>query len=70
LSGASTALKDALSARGVVVESGEGHLTLRADGQSTVDEILRVSNAAGARLDALIPERQTLEKLFLEDAAR
>ncbi len=70
LSGASTALKESLSARGVVVESGEGHLTLRADGQKAVDEILRISNAAGARLDALVPERQTLEKLFLEDAAR
>ena len=70
LSGASTALRESLSARGVVLESGEGHLTLRADGQKAVDEILRISNAAGARLDALVPERQTLEKLFLEDAAR
>ena len=69
LSGASTALRESLSARGVVLESGEGHLTLRADGQKAVDEILRISNAAGARLDALVPERQTLEKLFLEDAA-
>jgi hypothetical protein len=40
------------------------------EGQSTVDEVIRISNAAGARLDALIPERQTLENLFLRDAAR
>ncbi len=70
LSGASSALKDSLSARGTVVDNGEGHLTLRVDGQKAVDEILRISNAAGARLDALVPERQTLENLFLEDASR
>ena len=70
LSGASPALKDSLASRGVVVDNGEGHLTLRADGQKAVDEILRISNAAGARLDALVPERQTLENLFLQDASR
>jgi ABC-2 type transport system ATP-binding protein len=66
LSGASHALKDALSSRGAIVDYGGGHLTLRVDGQNAVDEIIRVSNAAGARLDAMIPERQTLEKLFLQ----
>ena len=70
LSSASPALKDSLSSRGVVVDNGEGHLTLRADGQKAVDEILRISNAAGARVDALVPERQTLENLFLQDAGR
>ena len=66
LSGASHALKDALSSRGAILDYGGGHLTLRVDGQDAVDEIIRVSNAAGARLDAMIPERQTLEKLFLQ----
>jgi ABC-2 type transport system ATP-binding protein len=70
LSGASRALKESLSTRGAVVDDGEGHLTLRANGQEAVDEILRISNAAGARLDALVPERQTLENLFLQDAGR
>jgi ABC-2 type transport system ATP-binding protein len=70
LSGASTALKASLASRAVVVDGGEGHLTLRADGDKAVDEILRISSAAGARLDALVPERQTLEKLFLQDAGR
>ncbi len=68
LSGASAALKESLSSRGVVVDEGDGHLTLRADGEKAVDEILRISSAAGARLDALVPERQSLENLFLQDA--
>jgi ABC-2 type transport system ATP-binding protein len=66
LSGASHALKDALSSRGAILDYGGGHLTLQVEGQNAVDEIIRVSNAAGARLDAMIPERQTLEKLFLQ----
>lgn len=65
ISGASPALRDALSSRGVIVEYGGGHLTLEAEGDKAVDEILRVSAAAGARLDALVPERQTLESFFL-----
>jgi ABC-2 type transport system ATP-binding protein len=68
LSGASAALKESLTTRGVVVDEGDGHLTLRADGDRAVDEILRISTAAGARLDALVPERQSLENLFLQDA--
>jgi ABC-2 type transport system ATP-binding protein len=68
LSGASEALKDSLGTRGTILDDGGGHLTLRVDGQEAVDEVLRISNAAGARLDAMIPERQTLEKLFLENA--
>ncbi len=67
LSGASEALKDALSARGTILDGRGGHVTLRVEGQKAVDEIIRISNAAGARLDAMIPERQTLEKLFLQD---
>ena len=70
LSGASQKLKDALGSRGMIVDDGAGHLTLRVDGQKAVDEILRISSAAGARLDALVPERQSLENLFLEDASR
>jgi ABC-2 type transport system ATP-binding protein len=70
LSRASAALKASLASRAVVVDGGAGHLTLRADGDQMVDEILRISNAAGARLDALVPERQTLESLFLQDATR
>ena len=66
LSGASAALKDSLSSRGVLVDDGGGHLTLRAEGDKAVDDILRLSAAAGARLDALVPERQTLESFFLE----
>lgn len=70
LSGASSALRDSLAAHGVLVDEGDGHLTLQAEGQKAVDDILRISSAAGARLDALVPERQTLEKLFLQDAGR
>jgi ABC-2 type transport system ATP-binding protein len=70
LSGASEALKDALGSRGKIVDGGAGHLTLRVEGQKEVDEVIRISNAAGARLDAMIPERQTLEKLFLKSAGR
>jgi ABC-2 type transport system ATP-binding protein len=70
LSGASPALKQSLASRSVVLEEGEGHLTLQAEGDATVDEILRISHAAGARLDALVPERQTLESLFLRNAGR
>ncbi|MGB8331725.1 MAG: ABC transporter ATP-binding protein [Polyangiales bacterium] len=68
LSGASKTLKDSLSSRATLVDEGTGHLTLRVDGQRAVDEVLRISTAAGARLDALIPERQSLENLFLRDA--
>lgn len=68
LSSASRALKDALGSRGKVVDDGAGHLTLSVDGQEAVDEIIRISNAAGARLDAMIPERQTLENLFMNSA--
>lgn len=70
LSGASAALKTSLASRAIVVDDGAGHLTLRADGDRAIDEILRISNAAGARLDALIPVRQTLENLFLQNAGR
>ena len=70
LSGASAALKTSLASRAVVVDDGAGHLTLRADGDRAIDEILRISNAAGARLDALVPVRQTLESLFLQNAGR
>jgi len=65
LSGASSALKESLSSRGAIVDDGDGHLTLQAEGDKAVDEILRISTAAGARLDALVPERQTLESFFL-----
>ena len=68
LSGASQALKDSLGSRGTVVDDGRGHVTVRVEGQKAVDEVLRISGAAGARLDAMIPERQTLEKLFLQNA--
>lgn len=68
LSGASQALKESLGSRAALVDEGAGHLTLRAADQKAVDEILRISGAAGARLDALIPERQTLENLFLQNA--
>lgn len=70
LSRASAVLKDSLASHGAIVDEGDGHLTVRADGQQSVDDILRISNAAGARLDALVPERQTLEKLFLRNAER
>jgi len=70
LSGASSSLKESLGSRGLVVDEGDGHLTLQAEGQATVDEILRISNAAGARLDALVPERQSLESLFLRSAGK
>jgi len=68
LSGASQALQDALSSRGAILSRRGGHVTLRVESQKAVDEIIRISNAAGARLDAMIPERQTLEKLFLPDS--
>ena len=68
LSGASEALKTSLASRGLMLDDGHGHLTLTVEGDKAVDEILRISTAAGARLDALIPERQSLEALFLQDA--
>ncbi len=69
LSRASRALKDSLGSRGMVVDEGAGYLTLSVDGQEAVDDILRISNAAGARLEAMIPERQSLESLFLKGAS-
>ncbi|MGB5695711.1 MAG: ABC transporter ATP-binding protein [Polyangiales bacterium] len=69
LSRTSQALKDALGSRGKVVEDAESRLTLRVEGEKTVEEVLRISSAAGARLEAMIPERQTLEKLFLKNAS-
>ena len=68
LSGASQALKDALGSRGTILDDGGGHVTLQVEGQTAIDEIIRISSAAGARLDAMTPQRQTLEKLFLHDA--
>lgn len=68
LSGASQALKDSLGTKATVIEDGGGRITLRANGDDQVQEILRVSNAAGARLEAMIPERQTLETLFIDRA--
>jgi ABC-2 type transport system ATP-binding protein len=70
LTRASKALKESLALRSSIIEQGDDYVTLRAEGQEAVDEILRISNAAGARLDALVPERQTLESLFLQDTAR
>jgi len=68
LSSASQKLRDSLTSRGVIVDGGAGHLTLQVDGQQAVDEVLRISSAAGARLDAMIPERESLENLFLKGA--
>lgn len=70
LSGASKTLRSLLASRSAIVEDGDGYLTLQAEGQQAVEEILRISSAAGARLDAMVPERQTLESLFLQDAGR
>ncbi len=68
LSKASRALKDSLRSRASIVEDADGRVTLQADGDEAVAEILRISNVAGARLEALIPERRSLESLFLESA--
>ena len=68
LSRASDALQESLRSRGTILDGGGGHVTLRVEGQKAVDDVIRISNAAGARLDAMIPERQTLEKLFLQNA--
>ncbi|MEM7138522.1 MAG: ABC transporter ATP-binding protein [Myxococcota bacterium] len=70
LSGASNALKEALGQRATVVRDAEGEITLRAEGDEAVNEILRISSAAGARLEAMVPERQTLETLFIESGSR
>jgi ABC-2 type transport system ATP-binding protein len=67
---ASQALRDSLRSRGTIVDDAEGSLTLRIDGEKAAEEVLRIATAAGARLDAMIPERQTLESLFLKDAGR
>jgi ABC-2 type transport system ATP-binding protein len=68
LSRASRALKDSLGSRGSIVDDGDGHVTLRVDGQEAVEEVMRISSAAGARLDAMIPERESLENLFVKGA--
>ena len=68
LSGASGALKESLGRKVTLIEDGEGRVTLRANGDDQVQEILRISNAAGARLEAMVPERQTLETLFIDRA--
>ena len=68
LSSASQKLRESLASRGTIVESGASHLTLQVDGQQAVDEVLRISSAAGARLDALVPERESLENLFVKGA--
>lgn len=68
LSSASQKLRESLASRGTIVESGASHLTLQVDGQQAVDEVLRISSAAGARLDAMVPERESLESLFVKDA--
>jgi ABC-2 type transport system ATP-binding protein len=70
LSGATTTLKNSLLSRATVFDHGAGRVTLRVEGQESVDEVIRISNAAGARLDALIPERESLENLFLKGAGR
>ncbi|MBT8451707.1 MAG: ABC transporter ATP-binding protein [Deltaproteobacteria bacterium] len=68
LSSASQKLRESLASRGTIVESGASHLTLQVDGQQAVDEVLRISSAAGARLDAMVPERESLENLFVKGA--
>ncbi len=68
LSSASQKLRESLASRGTIVESGASHLTLQVDGQQAVDEVLRISSAAGARLDAMVPERESLENLFVRGA--
>jgi ABC-2 type transport system ATP-binding protein len=70
LSSASQALRDSLGSRGSILDDGGGRLTVQVEGQKAVEEIIRISTAAGAKLDAMIPERQTLENLFLKDAGR
>ena len=69
LSSASQKLRESLASRGTIVESGASHLTLQVDGQQAVDEVLRISSAAGARLDAMVPQRESLENLFVRGAS-
>jgi ABC-2 type transport system ATP-binding protein len=67
---ASQAIRDSLRSRGTIVDHAEGSVTLRVEGEKAIEEVLRISSAAGARLEAMMPERQSLESLFLRDARR
>ena len=67
-SGVSETVKRALRPRGSVLEDGAGYLSLRVEGHQSVEELLRTAHAAGATLEAVIPERETLENLFIRNS--
>jgi ABC-2 type transport system ATP-binding protein len=68
LSEVSDALRDELAPLARDVRFADGRLTLIVEGNDRVPEILDQAREAGARIDAVIPHRETLENLFVRNA--
>ena len=70
LSETPTSLRESLTSRGQILDEADGRLTIRVQGHAEVDELLRLAQQSGARLDSVVPERHSLETLFVGDQAR
>ncbi len=64
------ALGDQLVQMGKVLQRVDGKLSLQIEGREQTDAVIKRAMQGGAELVALIPERETLENLFMRDAAR
>ncbi len=66
----SQALRAQLAEVANVLEDSEGQLSLSVEGRERTDAIIQKAMQGGAELMAVIPERETLENLFIRDAVQ
>lgn len=69
LSRTPASLREALQTHGRILNEADGLLTIRVEGDAQVDALLELARGAGARLDSVVPERHSLETLFVADQA-
>lgn len=63
-------LGNQLVGMGRVLQQSDGKLSLQIDGREQADAVIKRAMQGGAELVAVIPERETLENLFMRDASR
>lgn len=64
------ALRAQLAEKAKLTIDGSGHVTVHVEGQDAADQVAQLARASGAELYAMIPEKETLEALFIRDAMR
>ena len=64
------AFRQTLENQANVVENADHVLTLRVEGQKAADKIVQGAVSSGAEVLAIMPERETLEDMFIRNAVR